>query len=68
MGSDYPHIRYTFDRSTYFQYRRLMKTLESCLAFDNSEVAKFRLHVLGYYYQYGETYLGCLWSQEKHLV
>lgn len=55
MGSDYPHIRYTFDRATYLQYRRLMKTLESCLAFENSEVAKFRLHVLEYYYQYGLT-------------
>lgn len=53
MGSDYPHLRYTFDRQTYFQYRRLMKTIESCLKFESSDVAKFRLHVLKYYYQYG---------------
>lgn len=46
MGSEHPHLRYMFDRATYFKYHRLMKTLESCLAFDNSEVAKFRLHVL----------------------
>lgn len=30
-----------------------MKTLESCLAFENSQVAKFRLHVLNHYYKYG---------------
>lgn len=53
MGSDYPHIRYTFDRVTYFKYRRLMKTIESCLKFETSDVARFRLHVLEYYYQYG---------------
>jgi len=53
MGSEYPRLRYMFDRGTYFKYRRLMKTLESCLAFENSEVAKFRLHVLNHYYKYG---------------
>src|SRR4030067_46101 len=53
MGSDFPHIRYTFDRLTYFKYCRLMKTIESCLKFETSDVAKFRLHVWEYYYQYG---------------
>ena len=53
MGSDFPHIRYTFDRSAYFKYRRAMKTIESCLKFETSDVARFRLHVLEYYYQYG---------------
>lgn len=53
MGSDFPHIRYMFDRSTYLAYRRAMKTIESCLKFETSDVARFRLHVLGYYYQYG---------------
>lgn len=48
-----PHIRYLFDRDTHLKYRRLMKTLESSLSFGNSEVAKFRLHVLDYYYKYG---------------
>ena len=53
MGSEYPRLRYTFDRATYFKYRRLMKTLESCLAFESSDVAQFRLHVLKHYYKYG---------------
>lgn len=53
MGSDFPHIRYIFDRQTYLQYRRAMKTIDSCLKFETSDVAKFRLHVLEYYYQYG---------------
>jgi transposase InsO family protein len=30
-----------------------MKTLESCLAFESSDVAQFRLHVLNHYYKYG---------------
>ena len=30
-----------------------MKTIESCLKFETSDVARFRLHVLEYYYQYG---------------
>lgn len=35
------------------QYDRLMKTLENALRFDQSDPAKFRLHVLGHYYKYG---------------
>jgi len=53
MGSDFPHKRYLFDRQTHLAYRRLMKTLDSCLAFEQSDVAKFRLHVLKHYYKYG---------------
>ena len=30
-----------------------MKTLENSLNFDKSDPAKFRLHVLEYYYKYG---------------
>jgi hypothetical protein len=30
-----------------------MKTLESCLTFEQSDVARFRLHVLKHYYKYG---------------
>lgn len=50
---DFPHIRYLFAKRDYFKYRRLMKTLESSLAFESSDVAKFRLHVLKYYYKWG---------------
>jgi putative transposase len=35
------------------QYDWLMKTLENSLAFDKSDPAKFRLHVLEHYYKYG---------------
>lgn len=50
---DVPLKRYTFDRDTYLKYRRLMKTLDSSLSFNTSDVAKFRLHVLKHYYRYG---------------
>lgn len=53
MGSDFPHKRYLFDRKTHLAYRRLMKTLDSCLAFEQSDVARFRLHVLKHFYKYG---------------
>lgn len=35
------------------QYDWLMKTLENSLRFDQSDPAKFRLHVLEHYYRYG---------------
>lgn len=35
------------------QYDWLMKTLENSIRFDRSDPAKFRLHVLEHYYQYG---------------
>ncbi len=53
MSSDHPRLRYLFDRQTHHKYRRLMKTFQTTLAFDTSDVARFRLHVLEYYYQYG---------------
>ncbi len=53
MPSDYPHLRYSFDRKTCLTYRRVMKTLASSLTFDTSDVARFRLHVLEHYYKYG---------------
>ena len=35
------------------RYNRLMKTLKNSFKFDQSDPAKFRLHVLEYYYTYG---------------
>lgn len=35
------------------EYDSVMKTLENSLKFDQSDVAKFRLHVLKHYYKYG---------------
>ena len=50
---DLPHLRYLLAKEDYFKYRRLMKTLESSLSFSHSDVAKFRWHVLSYYYKWG---------------
>lgn len=50
---DRPHVRYLFDRDTHIKYRRLMKTLDSSLAYAASDVAQFRLHVLDTYYKWG---------------
>lgn len=50
---DFPHLRYLLAKKEYFQYRQVMKTLESSLSFSHSNVARFRLHVLEYYYRWG---------------
>ena len=50
---DHPHIRYRFDRDTHLKYRRLMKTLNNSLAFESSDVAQFRLHLIEYSDKYG---------------
>lgn len=51
--SEFPHIRYLFAKKEHLRYRRFMKTLESSLACQVSDVALFRLHVLDYYYKWG---------------
>lgn len=43
---DIPHKRYLLDKSTHLAYCRLMKTLNNSLAFESSDVAQFRLHVI----------------------
>jgi len=50
---DIPHIRYLLDKKTHLAYRRLMKTLNSSLAFESSDPAKFRLHVIEYADKFG---------------
>lgn len=50
---DFPHIRYLFDRQTHLRYRRLMKTLTNSLSFEQSDVAKYRLHVIEYVDKFG---------------
>lgn len=52
---DRPHVRYLLDKQTHLAYRRLMKTLDSTMPFETSDVAQFRLHVLEYYYKWGLT-------------
>jgi transposase InsO family protein len=50
---DIPHIRYLFDKKTHLAYRRLMKTLNSTMPFETSDVAKFRLHVIEFSDRHG---------------
>lgn len=53
MPSDFPRIRYILPKFDKRDYAVFMKTIDSCLPFDISDVAKFRHHVLMYYYKYG---------------
>ncbi len=50
---DHPHVRYLLDKGTHLAYRRLMKTLNTSLAIESSDVAQFRLKVIEFYYRYG---------------
>lgn len=50
---DHPHVRYLLDKRTHLAYRRLMKTLNTSLTFESSDVAQFRLKVIEFYYRYG---------------
>jgi hypothetical protein len=50
---DSPHLRYLFAKGDYFKYRRLMKTLSNSVRFDDSDAAKFRLHVIEHHAKFG---------------
>lgn len=50
---DIPHLRYLFAKGDYFKYRRLMKTLSNSVRFDDSDAARFRLHVLEHHAKFG---------------
>jgi transposase InsO family protein len=53
MPADFNHKRYLLPKLDNFKYRAIMKTLENSLAFDISDVAGFRHHVICHYYKYG---------------
>ena len=53
MPADFNHKRYLLPKLSNFKYRVIMKTLENSLAFDISDVAGFRHHVICHYYKYG---------------
>jgi transposase len=53
MPSDFHRIRYILPKFSKRDYAVLMKTLHNSLTFDLSNAAKFRLHVLDFYYQHG---------------
>ena len=51
--SDVPRVRYILPKFSNSDYGRVMKTLNNSFEFGVSEKAKYRLHVLDHYYQYG---------------
>ncbi len=53
MPADVHRARYTRPKYSNWTYHWLMKTLNNSLALETSDVAKFRLHVLCYYFKYG---------------
>lgn len=53
MPSDVPRVRYRLPKFSKDSYAILMKTLKNSLTFDTSDIAKFRLHILEFYYRYG---------------
>ena len=53
MSSDVPRARYRLPKFSKDSYAILMKTLENSLTFDTSDIAKFRLHVLRFYFKHG---------------
>lgn len=50
---DIPHKRYLFDKKTHLAYRRLMKTLNSSVAFESSDPAQFKLHAIEFCDKHG---------------
>lgn len=55
MPSDFPRLRYVLPKVSKGKYTFLVKTIRDTLKFDISDVARFRLHVLNFYYKYGYT-------------
>ena len=53
MPSDFHRVRYLLPKFAPGSYAALMKTLQNSLTFDSSDAAKFRLHVLEFYYKHG---------------
>ena len=53
MPSDFNHLQYGIPKYSRANYTALMKTIHNSLTFDVSDIAKYRLHVLEHYYQYG---------------
>jgi transposase InsO family protein len=53
MVSDFPTWRTVLPRLKFKDYAGWMKTFHNAFSFDLSDAAKFRLHVLNHYYQFG---------------
>lgn len=68
MPSDFNHIRYISPKFKKQDYHILMKTLNNCLVYEKSDVAKFRLRVLNHYYQYGWRAAASAFSLKKSII
>lgn len=53
MPADFHHKRYILPKLPRWKYGLLMKTLENSLAFEASDIAKFRLHVINHHAKHG---------------
>lgn len=53
MPSDFHRYRTVLPRMKHYDYASWMKLLNNCFSFDLSDPAKFRYHVLTYYYKHG---------------
>lgn len=53
MPADVHRIRYIRPKLPAKIYRSLMKTIDDSFAEEISDIAKYRLHILNHYYQYG---------------
>lgn len=53
MPADVHHAVYPLPKFSKRNYAVLMKTINSCHTFDTSDVAKYRLHVLLFFYNHG---------------
>lgn len=68
MPSDFNHLRYICPRFKKQDYHILMKTLNNCLVYEKSDIAKFRLRVLNHYYHYGWKAAASAFSLKKSLI
>jgi len=53
MASDVPHVRYLRQNYSFRTYYVLMKTLQTTLACETSDVAQYRYYVLLHFYTCG---------------
>mgnify|MGYP001619980948 FL=1 len=68
MPSDFNHLRYICPKFKKQDYHILMKTLNNCLVYEKSDIAKFRLRALNHYYRYGWKAVSSAFSLKKSLI
>lgn len=68
MPSRFNHLRYICPKFKKQDYHILMRTLDNCLVYEKSDIAKFRLRVLNHYYRYGWKAISSAFSLKKSIV